>query len=82
MNYLFSKTIVSKFGKCTYKLFEFKLASGYYHAELVSPINPKSISTINFTKRDGKWQTPSRSREAERLAKIFGVAIDKSKKLD
>ena len=79
MNFLFSKTIISKQGKCTYKLYEFKLAPGQYHAELVSPLDPRSIAKMNFKKESGKWQTPLRSRAAKRLAEIFGSAIDKAK---
>jgi len=60
-------------------VYEFKLARGQYHAELVSPDDPRSITQINFTKEKGKWQTPLRSREAKRLTEIFGNAIDKSK---
>jgi hypothetical protein len=79
MNFLFSKTIPSKQGKCVYKVYEFKLARGTYHAELVHPIDPRSIKEINFKKENGTWQTTSRSKEAKRLAEIFGNAIDKSK---
>jgi hypothetical protein len=79
MNFLFSKTITSKQGKCVYKVYEFKLAPGQYHAELVHPVDPRSISQINFNKEKGKWQTTLKSREAKRLAEIFGNAIDKSK---
>jgi hypothetical protein len=70
---------MSKHGKCVYKVYEFKLARGQYHAELESPVEPKSITQINFTKEKGKWQTTLRSREAKRLAEIFGNVIDKSK---
>jgi hypothetical protein len=79
MNFLFAKTIISKQGKCIYRLYEFKLAPGHYQAELVSPLDPKSITRINFKKEKGIWQTPSRSIEAKRLVEIFGNAIDKSK---
>lgn len=79
MNFLFSKTIMSKQGKCVYKIYEFKLARGQYHAELESPVDPKSLNQINFTKEKGKWQTHQRSREAKRLTEIFGNVIDKSK---
>ena len=79
MNFLFSKTIMSKHGKCVYKVYEFKLAPGQYHAELVHPVDPRSITQINFTKDKGKWQTTLRSREAKRLTEIFGSTIDKSK---
>jgi hypothetical protein len=77
VNFLFSKTIPSKQGKCVYKLYEFKLAPGQYHAELVPPPSPNAISHMNFNKERGKWQTTSRSKEAKRLAQIFGKAIDK-----
>jgi len=62
-----------------YKVYEFKLAPGQYHAELVSPVDRTSISQINFTKENGKWQTTLKSREAKRLTEIFGSTIDKSK---
>jgi hypothetical protein len=78
VNFLFSKTIVSRQGKCVYRLYEFKLAPGQYHAELVSPIDPKAITRIKFKKENGKWQTSLRSKEAKRLAEIFGNAIDKA----
>jgi len=77
VNFLFSKTIPSKQGKCVYKLYEFKLAPGQYHAELISPIDPTAIAQINFKKEKGKWQTTLRSREAKRLAEIFGNEIEK-----
>jgi len=79
VNFLFSKTIVSKQGKCVYRLYEFRLTPGQYRAELVSPIDPRSVTQINFKKEKGKWQTTLRSREAKRLTEIFGNAIDKSK---
>ena len=79
VNFLFSKTIMSKQGRCVYKIYEFKLAPGQYHAELVSPIDPKAITQINFKKEKGKWRTSSRSREAKRLAEIFGNEIEKGK---
>jgi hypothetical protein len=79
MNFLFSKTIASKQGKCEYRLYEFKLAPGQYQAELVAPLDARSITRINFKKEKGIWQTSSRSREAKRLVEIFGNEIDKSK---
>jgi hypothetical protein len=79
MKFLLSKSIASKSGKCTYKLYEFRLAPGQYRAKLVSPSSPKSLAEINFTKTDGKWQTLLRSREAKRLVGIFGNEIDKLK---
>jgi hypothetical protein len=60
-------------------VYEFKLAPGQYRAELVHPVDPKSISQINFKKEKGKWQTTLKSPEAKRLTEIFGSAIDKSK---
>ena len=79
MNFLLSKTIPSKQGKCIYKLYEYKLAPGLYHARLVSPAVPSYINQINFKKEKGKWKTPLRSREAKRLVDIFGNEIDKLK---
>ena len=79
MNFILSKTIPSKQGKCVYKVYEFKLAPGHYHAKLVHPIDLKAITKLNFSKEQGKWQTTSKSKEAKRLAEIFGNAIDKSK---
>ena len=79
VNFLLSKTIPSKQGKCVYKVYEFKLAPGHYHAKLVSPFYSKSLTKFNFTKEQGKWQTPLRSKEAKRLVEIFGNAIAKSK---
>lgn len=79
MNFLFSKTIVSKQGKCIYKVYELKLAPGQYQAKLVHPIDPKAIAQINFRKEKGKWQTPLKSTEAKRLVEIFGSVIEKSK---
>jgi hypothetical protein len=79
MNFLFSETIMSERGKCVYKLYEFKLAPGHYHAELISPINPECIGQINFQKDNGKWQTVSRLKNAKRLVELLGKAIDKMK---
>ena len=79
MNFLFAKTIPSKQGKCVYKLYELKLAPGLYHAELVSPVDRTSITEINFKKDKGMWQTSLRSKEAKRLAAIFGNEIEKFK---
>ena len=79
MKLLLSKTIPSRKGKCLYKLYEFKLAPGLYQAQLVSPELKSSLSRIIFKKEHGRWKTSQRSREAQRLADIFGNAIEKRK---
>ena len=79
MNFLFSKTVMAKQGKCIYKLYEFKLAPGHYHAELVSHRSSRSITQMNFKKENGRWLTSSRSKEAKMLAEILGTAIDRSR---
>jgi hypothetical protein len=79
MNFILSKTIITKSGKCVYKLYEFKLTPGHYHAKLTSQTEPGSVAEFNFTKRKNKWETSLRSKEAKRLAEIFGNEIDKMK---